>query len=726
MGKTRSSPIPFGLLCLSLSATAQITSKEVQQEAVKPPEKATTVAVVGNIEDYDPRREDTAAKIVVGQAEIAKYGDTLISDVLKRQSGITVSTKGRGATEIRMRGLGAGYTQILLNGQPLPAGFSLDSLSPSLVEKIEIMRAATAEYSTKSIAGTINIVLKSKMATSQNTATLGLEYANQTVAESGSFLFSDRNGKLSYLVAGSLRNAHVDVDSTEDQYGTTESGVAYSRHADHNISGSSPSLSLAPRLVWVMDNKEMLVSQSVITAVYTNARGRNNWTTSYGTPSPYASEPDRVTLDNATLRSDLSWSHKLDGGGKLDSRINVNANGVKTDVHQEGIDPKGLTLVDRIAQAGGRELGAGTNGKYSVPLIDTHTFATGWDAGWSFSRFYNLQNDRPVSAVAPENWDDHFRAAVLRTALFAQDEWRVRSNWSMYLGVRWERIRTTSAGENYARITNTSSVWSPLAQTLWKFPNSKSDQLRFALTRTYKAQPLARLIPRGTYSIHNSAISPDVQGNPHLQSELATGLDGGYEHFIGSEGVLSASVFYRKISNYTLSDLVFVDERWVLMPVNAGTARTRGVELEAKFPLKKLFGEQAAHFDARANLARNWSSIDNLPNSRLADQSPLSANLGLDYKPGGAFTMGGNLGLKRGGTVRTSPRQTSYQLFRRDLEMYALYKWDAKTQLRITGINLLRAPNYTSVTYEGINGVQTDTIRYAYKAGIRATLELKL
>jgi iron complex outermembrane receptor protein len=59
-----------------------------------------------------------------------------------------------------MRGMGNGYTQILINGERAPRGFSMDSLSPDQVERIEIVRGAVAEFSTQAIAGTINIVLR--------------------------------------------------------------------------------------------------------------------------------------------------------------------------------------------------------------------------------------------------------------------------------------------------------------------------------------------------------------------------------------------------------------------------------------------------------------------------------------------------------------------------------------------------------------------------------------
>jgi outer membrane receptor for ferrienterochelin and colicins len=56
------------------------------------------VEVRGAAEAYDPRRDDTASKIVVNHDEIVKYGDTSVLDVLKRVPGVTVSgSGGRGA-----------------------------------------------------------------------------------------------------------------------------------------------------------------------------------------------------------------------------------------------------------------------------------------------------------------------------------------------------------------------------------------------------------------------------------------------------------------------------------------------------------------------------------------------------------------------------------------------------------------------------------------------------
>ena len=108
----------------------------------------------------EERRQSTAAKIVIGREELDKQGDGTLGEVLKRLPGVTIQgAPGRGGA-IRMRGLGGGYTQILLDGQRVPPGFSVESLTPEMVEKVEIMRAPTAETGARAIAGTINIILR--------------------------------------------------------------------------------------------------------------------------------------------------------------------------------------------------------------------------------------------------------------------------------------------------------------------------------------------------------------------------------------------------------------------------------------------------------------------------------------------------------------------------------------------------------------------------------------
>ena len=163
----RRAPWPLGRV--TAAALLAVAPGWVGAQTAQTPTASTQPATtdLGQVEirsnrnnDTEVRRESTASKIVIGREEIDKQGDATLGDVLKRLPGVTVQgAPGRGGA-VRMRGLGGGYTQILLDGERMPPGFSVDSLTPEQVERIEILRAPTAETGAQAIAGTINIVLR--------------------------------------------------------------------------------------------------------------------------------------------------------------------------------------------------------------------------------------------------------------------------------------------------------------------------------------------------------------------------------------------------------------------------------------------------------------------------------------------------------------------------------------------------------------------------------------
>ncbi|WP_432383416.1 TonB-dependent receptor plug domain-containing protein [Duganella sp. P38] len=122
----------------------------------------------------DLRQRETTTAIVINHADIVRQGDQALADVLKRLPGVSISgTPGQGGG-IQMRGLGNGYTQILLNGEPVAAGFSLDAIAPETIERIEILRSATAELSNQAVAGAINIILKKAVTRGQRSVSASL------------------------------------------------------------------------------------------------------------------------------------------------------------------------------------------------------------------------------------------------------------------------------------------------------------------------------------------------------------------------------------------------------------------------------------------------------------------------------------------------------------------------------------------------------------------------
>ena len=695
--------------------------------AVKADGTMQKVEIKGAAESYDARRNDTATKIVVTQEEILKNGDTTVGEVLKRLPGVTVGgVQGRGG-DIRMRGLGSGYTQIMLNGEPSPPGFSLDSLTPDMIERIEIMRAATAEYSTQAIAGAINIVLKRAIVTAQRELKAGGQVDNGKLGSSVNFQVSDRKGALSYAVGGGVTYAEIDRPSEVDTAGSSPAGAqTLLRHAAESNKGHFEALNLSPRINFALGPGDILTSQSFINVNKFSGHNTELVSTVLGALPPFSGTVVDIKSNFEMFRTDLSWAHKLAAGAKLDVKLGVNYNHRDTDAPSQQFDAANRLALSRLITSDSTDKGFSSTGKYYTPVIENHALAIGWDAGYSVRDEDRIQRESSTVGVPVSNLDQLFNAKVSRLALFAQDEWNITQRWSVYFGLRWEGIETKSTGNNYSPVDNKSSVWSPLFQTLWKLPDSKNDQLRLGITRTYKAPSVNSLIPRRFASNNNTATSPDSQGNPLLKPELAWGLDLGYEHYLPEGGLLTASTFVRRIQDITHNQVALQNGLWVSMPINDGIANTHGIELEAKIPLRSIW-KTAPAIETRANLSRNWSTLTTVPgpNNRLDQQTPVSGTIGADWKMDAAWTFGGSYSFQSGGPVRVSVNQYAYSVPKRSLDLYTLWKFSPKDQLRFALANALHQNNISQSSYADNSGTLSDTNITPTTAVVRAMLEMK-
>lgn len=100
--------------------------------------------------------------VVVDRGDIEQMGAFSVADVLRQLPGVQVTPSADGSVEIRMRGMERGATQLLIDGQRVGSRRSqlpIDQLPPELIERIEVVRAPSAEYS-GATGGTINIVLR--------------------------------------------------------------------------------------------------------------------------------------------------------------------------------------------------------------------------------------------------------------------------------------------------------------------------------------------------------------------------------------------------------------------------------------------------------------------------------------------------------------------------------------------------------------------------------------
>jgi outer membrane receptor protein involved in Fe transport len=675
---------------------------------------------------YNARRQDTASKTVISHEEIIRFGDTSLADVLKRLPGVSVVDGS-----IRFRGLGSGYTQVLLNGEPPPAGFQIENLPPDSIEKIEIARAATAEFSTQSIAGTINIVTKKVAQTAQREIKLSHEVEAGKPRTFINANRSDKLGNFSYTFNASLSRVNLGGPSSNSMQDFNAAGQqTVFNQTRQQFAGFSESVNLNPRLNWKLTNGDTVSLNSFVRI----GRGGNTRSDTVlravGEQLPNLNNSGHSSSRSSNFNNTLNWLHSLADGAKLDINLSYNFSHRNSNNLFNGAD---LALRPQLARRNHTltiDNGITSTGKYSRTTAKDHTLVFGWDGAYNQKREARLQADSlpfggDPSQFTPINLDEHFLVRVSRAALFGQDEWSLTPAWSLYLGLRFEAVQTNSNGNAVASNSNRFHVLSPIVQTLWKLPNTKDSQLRLALARTYKAPDVGSLNPRRTISTNNSPTRPDSQGNPNLRPELAWGLDLGLEHFLNEGGLFSINAFIRKIDDLNGTGLFLRDGRYVSQPVNQGKAVSRGLELEAKFPLR-AFWQAAPDIELRANLNKHWSHVDTIPgpDNRLDGQTPLSANVGFDYKRD-KLMLGGNFSWGNSGNLRTSSTQTEYSSVTRSLDMYALWKFDKQDQIRLSLDNLLHQDSFTQSRYADANGSQLQNSNTPDSITIRLALEHK-
>jgi outer membrane receptor for ferrienterochelin and colicins len=706
-----------------------------------PGDRIEGAEIVGHHDpDTDERRRSTASKMVFGREELDRYGDTSIGEVLKRLPGITISGRpGRGG-DIRMRGLGHGYTQILLNGEPTPRGFSLDTLAPEQVERIEIFRAPIAEHSGRGIAGTINVVLREDYEKQQNEVRM-LDTVEQGHSQPGiSVLRSDTVGNFGYNVTinafGKNQGNEIRTSTTAVNPATGARTLDQQEFDDSRTIGEG--VHATSRLTWHFENGDTLNLQPFLTDSRSQTPGNSTLAQAFGpTPAPYSFANWLTDSETTMARLFGNYQHRFDGGSKLLVRAGYGEADTDTSTLQNDYDAGDAPSHVLFNSASIHDRSFSSGGKYSLPVARWGEVATGWDfeSGQRSEDATTIQD----GVVQLAEFGPDVQASTTRVAFFGQDEWSNGPHWSSYAGLRWEGIQTTSNG-GIVSVSNTSSVWSPLLHTVYRFSEENRDQVRLSLTRSYRAPTLANLIARPTLSTlypadgTNSPTSPDKVGNPELRPELAWGLDAAFEHYLDQGGILSASVFHRSIDDLIRSSTSLQTvswspaQRWVNEPQNIGHASAYGVELEAKFRVAELFDGLLLPLDLRLNYSRFWSAVDAIPgpNNRLDQQPKQTANIGMDYRLRSLpLTLGGNLNWTPAYAVQQSPTQVYLQGLKQVFDCYALWRFSPAVQLRLAAANLLHRDYLTGneVIADGTDQL-ADVVARTYIA-YTARLEIK-
>ena len=719
---------PLGVFAQDVSVGSPAESSGSGQTSV-----IQRVEIVARQGSTELRRAASFAKQIYGREELDRYGDTNALDVMRRLPGVNVDSGGP-----RMRGLGSGYTQILINGDPAPPGFNLDQLSPSQIERIEVIKASTAEQSAQAVAGSINVVLKEASRRSLRNLRLGLGTGKDRPLGNVNYSISESVGPFNMSLPISLFEWNRQVRNMVDRKMEGADGQPAVSEQLGTATSWGWGYNIAPRF-----NFKVSDEQTIALATFFQ-KGYWNYRTDY---INRAVSGNPVFDDDAiqggyweNRRANLTWINRFSQDQRIEIKAGVQQSRSAFDLRNlragaTQLQTAAINQDDAITQAG----------KYSQLLGSAHTLTAGWDLENRDRQEMRTTSNGAGQALLPRFEGQPFLAQMRRQAIYIQDEWEISPQWQLNLGLRNERIASESSNASLP-VLNVSSVLSPLAHVSYKFDPKSRDMVRASLTRSYKAPGLSALLSRpvinGAYANTNQTntyLSPDRIGNPTLSPELATGLDIAYENYLNNDGIFSVGIFHRNLTNVVrnLTELRNVSwataPRWITQPQNFSDAVTSGLEFElrgrASDLMPQLLGNAKA-LNLRTSLSFYRSSIAALPgpDNRLDGQQPWSASLGFDQRISGLpLSVGGNLSITPGYDTRQTAEQFLKRSTIKGIDLFAMMPLSPTMSLRAAasaGVQQFGPPNGSTLSMLS-NGDYTRTDRYA-KPQLNLTLDMRL
>jgi outer membrane receptor for ferrienterochelin and colicins len=404
-------------------SAVSVFAQQATAPAASPSDMGRIEITSGRDNDTQQRRESTASKIVIGREEIERQGDSNLGEILKRMPGITLGgAPGRGGG-IRMRGLSQGYTQILLDGQRVPPGFSVESLTPEMVERVEIYRAPTAETGAQAIAGTINIITREGRRGMPTDLKVGSSFQGGYASPNASLVkYQDaENWTANYTLSV---NHYAAPDHSENEFIQAHNGVtSVSRvrltdsHYDRN------GMHATARLQLKGDPGETFTLMPFFALSQGTTPGLMQ-TTQTLPVTEIASASTHNENRFAVARLNGQWRRKLSADSSMEWKFNVGGWNSHSEYKQQALSASAL-LPSLSDNSHIQDRSANVSAKYTNVMGGGHQ----WVSGAEVESVRRTQET--VGSYLTSNSSADLKASSMRYAMYSQDEWQLTPHLSL-------------------------------------------------------------------------------------------------------------------------------------------------------------------------------------------------------------------------------------------------------------------------------------------------------
>lgn len=562
------------LLPASLAATAQNQAPDAGTAG--DPKQLDTVVVQAEIA-YRDRTDDIAPTLVYDLEYFQRFEPNTVGDMLKRVPGVGfVGSDIMEYDGVQLRGLGGGYTQVLINGKKVPGAgddrsFYVDRIPAEMVDHIEIKRSASANRSGDAMAGAINIVLRDAYEFTGSYIRVGVNRwddgeINPTFGAVTSFealggrLLAGINVQDRYRAKTKRSDRFTDNTLEEKVSWEDQTEVKDGRDYSANLSytadvGDTGRFSVdafyvkTDRDVTEVSFEEELDDDETINVL---VPGRDPYDQkNYGVGAEYAFDmgggTTEISVDHARFENSQATTEGeqvyVSGAENWDDTWSIPADAEwdETVYEAESVTAKDAETGFRLSHVrpmGGAELEFGVD--YRTKKREGLLVSYEWEAeeeGETPTSLADYELDGSVASVIEEKRLDPYVMLSSKGEAFS---------WEA--GLRYETTRSDveylEDEESEGRVSKDYNELLPSVNLRWNLGDA--DRISLSLARTIKRPNFNELLPA---LLDGEFGDNDYIGNPELDPETANGLDLGFEHRLGRKGVVGLNVFYRDVKD---------------------------------------------------------------------------------------------------------------------------------------------------------------------------------
>lgn len=696
-------------LALAQTTPATDSAADPAQAEVK---TLDAVLVKGEI-IYRDRTEDTAPVLTYDQKYFQQFEPLTVGDMLKRVPSVTFVSDVLEYDGVRLRGLDSSYTQILINGKRVPgAGFDrsffVDRIPAELVERIEIVRSASADRSGDAVAGALNIVLRDGYSMDGGYVRLGTTRFNDGEFEPTAGVFWGGEALGGNVLLGAnvqgRRNPKDKFSQRFDEPGGTldntevqtdvRSGKDYAFTVDFRNDIGEGEFRLSTLFVRTerLEDEDSIEYRSgiendanLLTINDNDVDIRtDNFSFGLGLQYPMWGGESEFRLDYASFddrQSEFEDEFEyLRDSNPFPEDDRFTRDRIELDIRDR--DLTGEFQHERKLGDTGFKFGLQATSKTRETDVRESRYRV------TIPNAPGVRPPIPGPLVPPVAVDGGLNTIdELRIEPFIKFDGEVGAlEWEA--GLRYERTKTEIEDFTVAsREEKTYAFLLPSGHLRYKIDDD--NRLNFSLARTMRRPGFDQISPA---LLTGELGDNDLLGNPDLKPEDAWGLDAGYERRLGKRGVVGVNLFYRDIRNLIEIANTGIEGddgpgTFVLQPRNTGNGKVWGAELDLSTPLSAIGWDDTGVF-------LNYSWLDSevedfFGKRRFNNQSNYVFNVGfiqelrsVDASFGVTFRKQGDAYSRIvGEEVRTS--------YDGDLEAFIEKRLAEKWTFRLTGTNLL-------------------------------------